>query len=366
MFLIPAYAFSGPENTQIITYICKSPTASITPWKNTVTRAIAFGLARPAGVKGQVRGEAECGEQTVEFACTGGVYDKGGPILICSADTLLLLLKVSAWYAIEHRLDPEEDYEVFRNRHEPRLGLVAFKAVSNSDLDDAFTMSLDSLRRQSEAGAVAVGQRRHVVFEGILNLVYAALIGHESAHIATAPPYCAITSQSRVEKTGLWAVLLRIAGSGELYKNQVPVVGELTADRCATRRIQVARGVLEKGTLSVNDQEFVRRAAADIISTMLFIRFDPAGRSPTITINDAYLYTPSRIVALAGELGIDGPGPVICGGAAENLTEATQFAMKQRPGNGLMPDEMEHVFPKGVIDAWERRSNWSPASYACR
>ena len=51
--------------------------------------------------------------------------------------------------------------------------------------------------------------------------------------------------------------------------------------------------------------------------------------------------------------------------ARENLTQATQTAMQQRPGKGLMPDGMENLFPRGVIDAWERRGNWSQKSFAC-
>ena len=34
-------------------------------------------------------GEAHCGAETVEFACTARVYDQGGRVLTCSPDTLL-------------------------------------------------------------------------------------------------------------------------------------------------------------------------------------------------------------------------------------------------------------------------------------
>jgi len=83
-------------------------------------------------------------------------------------------------------------------------------------------------------------------------------------------------------------------------------------------------------------------------------------------LNDAYLYPPLRILALAGEMNAGGPGPMVCGGAAENLIEASQQTYRVQPGNGMMPDEMEQAFPKGVIDAWEHRGPWSPAAFACR
>jgi hypothetical protein len=134
---------------------------------------------------------------------------------------------------------------------------------------------------------------------------------------------------------------------------------------CALRRIRLARAAIDAGPLDEPEKAFARRAAADITSTLLLLRIGPGATLRAIAVGDSYLYPPLRIAALAGEMGIGGAGPAICGGAAENLTQATQTAMQQRPGKGLMPDGMESLFPRGVIDAWERRGNWSQKSFAC-
>ena len=77
----PAHA---AEHRSIIAYICKAPTASVEPWKNTVSRAIARALATSDGAHVSVRGEAECGSTAVEIACVAEVYEEAGPILSCS------------------------------------------------------------------------------------------------------------------------------------------------------------------------------------------------------------------------------------------------------------------------------------------
>jgi len=354
--------------TNIIVYICDSATAATRPWRNTLSRAIAGSVARPAGAHVSVRGEAQCGAANVEIACTAGVYDAAGPVMACAPGTLLSLIRVAAWYAIKHTTgaDEDEDYEMFRLRHPPRLGLSAFVAANDVTPGSTLATQIEDLRKRSEDTEVVPGATRtQLVFRATVDLVFSALIGHESSHLESQPPYCATEAASRVEETGLWKVLVRIASSDELYKPETPDVGEVRADRCATRRIRVARTSMEKTGLSAKDQDFSRRAAADIVSTMLLVRFDQDNKHPSMTLNDSYLYTPLRIAALAGEFGLDQTAPAICGGAAENLTEAVQFTMKQRPGKGALPDEVENLFPKGVIAAWERRASWSTASFSC-
>ena len=309
-------------------------------------------------------GEAQCGTEAVEFACTGGVYDQGGPVLICSPDTLMRLIRVSAWYAIRHGEHADEDYEAFRGRHPTNIGLRAFTASAPAKGDTALDSSIDQLRTEIEAGRAESRTAR--IFQAILGFVFAAVLGHEASHLEAGPPFCAIADRSRVEESGLWSVLLRVSSSDELYRPSYPVSAEVAADRCASRRIRLETAVLKTGPLSAGDQEFVRRAAADVVSTMLLTRIDASTARPLFQINDAYLYPPVRMLALAGEMNAGEPGPMVCGGAAESLVEAAQLTYRAQPGKGLMPDEMEHAFPKGVIDAWARRANWSPAALTCR
>jgi hypothetical protein len=348
-------------------YICDATPGIVTPWRQTVSRAIARAIASPRRTRARVMGEARCGANKVEFACSAGVYDKGGRTLICSADTLLLLMRVSAWYALKHGEAAGESYEAFRNRQPQPLGLGAFRSAAPGKGDTAFESSVEALRREVEAGGdQGPGSATAKVFQAVLGMTFAAIFGHEASHLEEGPPFCAIAEQSRVEESALWTVLLRVNASDELYKRNDAVREEVVADRCATRRIRYERASLQSGTLSANDQEFVRRAAADIISSLLLSHTDaPSGR-PAFVMDRAYLYPPMRIMALAGEMNAGAPGPMVCGGAAESLVEAAQQTYKAQPGNGMMPDDMEHTLPKGVIDAWSNRGAWSPAAFACR
>jgi hypothetical protein len=171
-----------------------------------------------------VRGEAECGSAAVEIACVAGVYDKAGPILSCSPDTLSRLIAVAAWYALEHAAEPGEDYEAFRLRHPSRLGLTAFQSSGSADGTGPYAEGLASLRSESELVApnvtrISVGG----IFDSILALTFAAIIGHESSHLETTPPFCAIEQRSRLEEMGTRDVLFRVETSGELYEAGNPV-----------------------------------------------------------------------------------------------------------------------------------------------
>jgi hypothetical protein len=308
-------------------------------------------------------GEARCGVDQVEFACIAGIYDKGGRVLTCSAETMLRLLRVSAWYAMRHW----DDYETFRTRNPTPLGLSAFQASARGTADATFEQNLEALRSTMEAsGANPPDDRVGRILQSMLNLEFAAIFGHEGSHLEEAPPYCAISEQSRAEESGLWSILMRVSASDELFKRASPVAAEVAADRCAMRRIRLERSVLAVGPLSTLDQTFVARAAADIISTLLLSHHNAPSGKPLFQISDAYMYPPLRMYALAGEMNAGSEGPTICGGAAENLVEATQDTFRLKPGNGILPDELEHLLPRGVSDAWNRRSTWSTQSYACR
>lgn len=352
-----------PQTRRISLYICASARALETPWRQTVVRSAGRALSGPDGVRARIMGEAQCGAHAVEFACTGGIYDTGGRVLICSPDTLLSLVRLSAWYALAQSESPADDYEAFRLRQASPLGVAALRA-SNAP---AFRSALDGLRQASEsAGAGYPEDGTALLFQSILDMVFAAILGHEASHIEDAPPFCSLAAPSRAEEARLWALLVRVNASGELFAPGQPDVGEVAADRCALRRIRVARAALEAGRLSARDQEFVRRAAADIVSTVLLVRAAPSGELSMTAANDRYLHGPLRIVALAGEMNLGAGGPVLCGGAAENAVQATERTMQTLPGQGLMPDGIEHTFPAGVIDAWNRKDSWSPKSYSCR
>lgn len=358
-----AAAQDAAAEQPIQAYICKSDTASVDDWRTTITRLIGRAFATENGRRGRVMGQAECGVMSVEVACNAGVYDQGGPVMTCSPDTFLKLLRAGAWYTILYVQDDSSDYEAFRMSLPSRLGVTAFE-VSAPGRDAGLDAAIEQLRDEVEAiPAGGTGGRAAEIFLAIESLVFAALIGHESAHMETSPPYCGLDTPSRLEESGLWTVVSRVSTSDEFFQPQNPDVGELRADRCGARRVRLARDVIEAGTLSAADKAFARRAAADIVSTILLVRLAP-GQKPTMTIDGSYLYAPLRIIVLAGEINM-GFEPVVCGGAAEDLVQAVQVTMQQRAAGGIMPDEIEAVFPGGVIDAWNGAA-WSHQAYACQ
>jgi len=238
---------------RINVYICASPTASVTPWRQTISRAIGRAISSPRGVRARIMGDARCGSEAVEFACKAGVYDQAGRVLTCSPDTLLQLIRVAAWYALRSSESPTDDYESFRLRQPSPLTLKAFAASAPGKSDAGFEAGLDQLRAEAETAEGRPGSRNGRVFQAILNLTLAAVFGHEASHVETDTPYCAITDKSRVEDLGLWAVLLRVATSDELYKPASLVTDEVRADRCATRRIHLEVAMLATGTITVVD-----------------------------------------------------------------------------------------------------------------
>lgn len=361
---VPSVNTALSDRTNV--YVCDAGPNSIAPWHHLLARAIAHALASGRTTGARIMTEARCGAQVVEFACTAGVYDRGGRVLVCSQDTLLRLLRAFAWYAVRHAERPDEDYEAFRDRLPAHLGASAFSQSGPGRSDPAMERDIVKVMAEGENVATDEPSREERVFQAVTNMTFAAMFGHEASHLESAPPYCAIDERSRTEDSGLWKVLLRVAFSDELYKASSPNQGEIAADRCAARRVRFERSVLEMGSLSPTDQDFVRRSAADILSTALLSPGLLGGGDAVFRINDAYLYPTLRMLALVGEMNAGGDGPTVCGGAAENLVEASQQTFKAASGQGLMPDEMEAAFPKGVIDAWERRADWSPSSFACR
>jgi hypothetical protein len=153
--------------------------------------------------------------------------------------------------------------------------------------------------------------------------------------------------------------------SGELFKPADPSSDEVRADRCAGRRIREAiAAYARQGAAHPEDIAFARRAAADIIALALLIHDGTAAAKPDSTPIDGYFYPPLRMLLLAGELDADSR-PRLCGAAAETFVQVTQLDFRAFSGNGILPDDLQTALPPGVPDAWNRKSAWSSASFAC-
>ena len=356
-------AVSAQEaDPRISVFICKSEQGSLIGWRNTVSSAIGQALDWATGKPSRIMGDAECGAFTVEIACTAGVYDAIGPALVCSPYTLEVLVRMVGWYVLSSQKD--EGYDNFRARQADQLGLLAMKQAMNRS-DAVFEERLEQLRLVVEgltdnASPDANPDR----FRATLDLVFAAIFGHEGGHLEEAAPYCGVVEVSKVEARGLWQVLVRVAGSDELFRQQTLLLNEIRADRCAARVIQQALESVQARHGEI-DLAFARRAAADIVAALIFAKPIPNTKGPVVTVDANYLYPPLRIIALTADLSALSGQVTICGGAAEILVQATQQAFDDYPGNGIMPDEIESVFPTAVVDAWEHRGTWSPDVYRC-
>lgn len=353
---MPAQEASGPVSV----YICKdSPTRKSS---QTLIRGIAAALATEKGAKGRIMGEADCGAQVPETACTAGIYDRGGRVLICSARTLTQIMRISAWYSLTHAARPNENYDDFRSRLPPRIELSLFRsnlaAGSDPGLDEA---ALEQLRTAAEQDPAATSDAR--IFVAILDLVLAGIIGHEASHLTISKPFCDHDGPGRLEKEGVFDVIRRVQGSNELFAPAFPVKEEVAADRCAARALNRAAARLDGDSWRA-DRHFVRRVAADILAMLLLVR--PQGQTgPEWVVNDAYLRPPLRMFLLVGELGASGVGPRICGGAAEAVVQGVQSSFQMSPGDGKLPDALEHLLPPRVAAAWNGTEAWSPAVFRC-
>lgn len=308
-------------------------------------------------------GDADCRERVPETACTAGIYDQGGRVLICSARTLMKILRMASWYSLTHAARSGESYDDFRSRRPASFELSLFRSELKAEMDPGIDeAALEQLRIAAEQDANATPETR--TFAGILDLVLAGIIGHEASHLTTSKPFCAHLDLTRLESEGVFDVIRRVQGSGELFAAASPVKEEVTADRCAARSLNWAAERLAEEPWQASDRHFVRRVAADILAILLLIR--PRGRAPAEwVVNDAYLRPPLRIFLLVGELGASGPHPRICGGAAEAVLQGLQSSFQMSPGDGQLPNELERLLPPRVAAAYNGTEAWSPAVFRC-
>ena len=102
---------------------------------------------------------------------------------------------------------------------------------------------------------------RRALFDAILDLALASVFGHEASHMEMGKPFCPIAEPGRGEEGGLLNVIVRIQGSGELFAKREVLQGEVTAGRCAARRVRLVRTALEaRHSLDPEQLNFARYA----------------------------------------------------------------------------------------------------------
>jgi hypothetical protein len=331
------------------------------PWMGIIGPALARPLAADDVSGVEIKRGVACGALHVETACFAGVLDGSGKGIACSPQSLLQLVRSSAWYALMRRRG--EGYESFRLRMPDPVNVAAFHFADGSTADATLEARLAALPHTEE---MLAGDEAARTFMITLNLVFAAVFGHEDSHLYEKTPYCGLSELSDVEASGLYRAIGRVQSSGELFKSNDPSPAEVNADRCATRRIKesVERYVRSLPSNVRQDLHFARRAAADIVAVVLLVHEGSAHPPIDASPVDGYLYPALRILALAGELDGDAK-PIVCGAAAETFVQTTQMAFQALPGNGILPDDLQAALPSGVADAWNRKAHWSPQSFSC-
>jgi hypothetical protein len=353
----PAPLSGGP----VTVVICQGP-VDIAAWRGVVGPALARPLAAADVTGVDVKGAAACPSLIrVETACVAGVYDEAGRVVTCAPQSLLMLTRAAAWYALARRSN--ESYESLRLRTADPIDETAFHFADGQTPDTALEPLVSSLPHSEVTPARDEAGRTFLM---TLDLVFAAVFGHEDGHLYEQAPFCGVAAPSRVEASGLYAVLLRVESSGELFKVGDLSPEEYRADRCATRRLREAidRYTRQTPAAEQGDLVFARRAAADIVSFARLIHDPSPHPRPDTTAVPGYLYPALRMLALAGELDATDK-PRLCGGAAEAFVVAIQADYRGYPGNGILPDDLQAALPKGVADAWNRKAQWSPTSYTC-
>jgi hypothetical protein len=351
-----------PSAMPIKVALCQSSN-DIDSWMGVVGPALTRPLAASDVSEIQLKRNVACQQPLqVETACIAAVYnDVGGRGIACAPRTLLFLVRSAAWYTLARR--PAESYTAFSLRVGGQINETAFHFADGQTPDATIEQRLSRLPH-SEASPPNDEAGR--TFLMALNLVFAAIFGHEDGHLYDKAPFCGIADASLVESSGLYNVLRRIQTSGELFKAADFSPEEYHADLCATRRIHKTIEWYKRQPPSnaQGDLAFARRAAADIVAFALMIHDDSPHPRPQSAAIPGYFYSPLRIVALAGELDANSK-PRVCGAAAQAFVALTQANYQSYSGKGILPDDLEAALPAGVPAAWNRKAQWSAQSFAC-
>ena len=353
----PTAGRAGPDR---IVMLCNTADGAPGPWRDTLVLAIVRAFAILNTTRTQVRGDVDCPPTEAEIFCSAGVFEGLGPSAICNPRGLIRLSRATAWYAAQWRRG--ETYDAFRNARGEKISLLAL-AFADGRSDVPSPDQLQLFIRPATSLTEADRERR-AMFDAILDLTLAAVFGHEAAHMETKPPYCPVTEASSAEASIL-VIVKRVQLSDELFVHRDMVQGESTADRCATRRVRLVRSIMQ-GNPRLDPQmiDYATRAAADLVATGLAFGFRDEGGSLQFHDVPGYYYPAFRIALIVGEMRAGLAGPPLCGGAAEVAVQAYQLGFRTTPGKGQIPDELEEMFPQGVIDAWNGGA-WSPSVFAC-
>lgn len=268
-----------------------------------------------------------------------------------------------------------EPYEIFRrvNHQAVRSAfLYADGALDDPEADEF----VDQLRRaeatsdsDNRSGTALEFESVVALYQAIVDLNMAALIGHEVAHLFDDK--CPLSTTSAAETSGLFDSTVTQQLGGQLFCPRFPVIEEVKADRCALRHIHGLHHH-ERSSAITDDSafgDFVRRAAADMVAFQALTgwrRFTqlPPGRYILRPL-DQYLYAPYRVLLMTAEIHGERPRPAVCGEAAGLFVHGVQESFRACPdGGGIVTDDLLALLPPKLEESWNG-APWTDESFAC-
>jgi hypothetical protein len=352
----------APPDVSIV--LCQNDTSS--GFDDDIRAALVQTLALSGEVKTVVLRRRQCASMP-DATCFAGPH-----ALVCQTTALIRIFKASAWMSQTFVASSSPGYEAFRLAH-PRAVGDAFR-FADGDLSDASAVPAISRMHLHGSGEPAPADARLArldgLYQGIVRYNLAMLIGHELSHVNGEK--CPITSRSFAESSGLFKTVLASQGGGALFCPRDPNLFEVRADACGLRHIYALDSKLAgDSSVSAQDGEFVRRAAADMMAFEAVTgwrHLEGVAKGKFVILPQTeYLYGPFRALLFASEVNATRKPPDVCGEAAAIFVRSVQEIYKScgDHAGGIVPDEMLARLPKGVEASWNG-APWTEASYACQ
>jgi hypothetical protein len=343
------------------------------PWERNALLSVGRALFISDAVKSVGARYQPCDEVLTDDVCFA--VPKA---LVCRSSVIERLLKASAWMTAVYAQAGKPHYEDFRILHR-RAVLDAFDYADGAPSDPNIDKLVEAIRAaeaKPEKPASTQPPDSEIetltaLYQHIVDMNLAALLGHESSHLFN--DNCPITQPSISEQSGFFDKLLDIQLKGSLFCQRNPVLIEVKADRCALRYLHALdQRETSKAVAGTEDlSSFSRRAAADVLTFQSLTGWRrpkdvPYGKMVLI-VRKQYLYEPFRALLMTTEIHGDRSGTPTCGESASLVVHGVQEAVKAcgKDAGGIVPDEVLAKFPRGVEESWNGKP-WTDASYRCQ
>lgn len=303
----------------------------------------------------------ECSPEMPDASCFAALG-----ILACRSAAIERTLRASALLLARWLARGAPSYEEFW-RGDEKAVLETFRQADGAPVPEDVEALAERMRLADAASDdQALSDEDAVLgemYRYLADRALAVVVGHELSHVNG--DQCPIAEPALKEGDLAWKEALNSHIKRELFCDRPITPAEATADRCALRFLHASNSTEDAVDASAHGAA-LRRLAADIVAYIgLFGLRAQSGGGPLIPAAlPGYLHVPFRSLLFAGEANGAGPGPAVCGTAAQVFVQATQWTFTDCSGGGIVSDRLLAELPKGVEASWNG-APWTPDAYSC-